>query len=616
MTRFAGSRCPPSCATVVGLLGLIFFGAMALPSSAQAQEAPHTPADRLDRYQARADSMIDEYADRANPNDLSSGGINAIAANLYREQNLDWVKARLDTLMQNPDGDMFWMYPMTLVNFVGRDVLPPDYQERLRDLWRTYRPYRGDTENHWAMYYTSLYLMSQLRSGLPGEEWFNGKSSAENHREAREYLLHWIDRTTRQGQGEFDSPHYMSYYVASMGLLYAFADDPKMRTQAQMMLDYLLADFAAESLDGLYAGAFSRIYPGPLFERWEDSSTAYAWLLFGNAPFRARRGAMILAMSGYEPPGVLHSIGTDRSESYVHRERKRTRDRIRYSDVRSKPVYKYTYMREEYALGSIQGGILQPIQQHTWELLWKPDDPTDGHHMLFAMHPYTSSRELAMYFPEEPKRLLPAVLRSKDTYASPDKWTGASPYEEVVQAKDALVALYDIPDDWSRFPHISGYFSKELDRREEDKSGWIFAKGGEALIAYYPLAEYEWQQEEGKGWRLHSPHRHNGVVLQVAPAGQYPSFEAFKEAVRGLPLTTKTSPTPHVQFTSLRGDRIAFTYGETPRLNGAQINYDDWPLYDGPFMRAETGSNRLQLRHGARRRLLDFETTTLKSWVE
>ena len=604
-----------SLSYVVVLLACGALAAVGWTAHGQERSTGDVQADRLKRYQARADSMIDTYASRADPSDRSSGGLNAIAANLYRAQNLDWVKARLDTVMQDPDGDMFWMYPMTLVNFVGRDVLPTGYQDRLRDLWRTYRPYRGDTENHWAMYYTSLYLMSQLRSGLPGDQWFNGKSSAQNHREAREYLLHWMDRTTKQGQGEFDSPHYMSYYVASMGLLHAFADDPAMRKKARMMLDYLLADFAAESLDGMYAGAFSRIYPGPLFERWKDNSTSYAWLLFGNAPFRARRGAMILAMSGYEPPEILHRIGTDRSTPYVHRERKRTRDRIRYSDVRSQPVYKYTYMREEYALGSIQGGLLQPIQQHTWELLWHTDDPKEGYNLLFSLHPYATGRELAMYFPEEPRTLVSSVIESKGTYNSSDKWTGASPHEEVVQAKDALVALYDIPEDLERFPHISGFFSKELERREEDGSGWIFAKGGGALIAYYPLADYRWQEEEGKGWRLHSPHLHNGAVLQVAPAEQYPSFEAFKRAVRNLPLSTQTDPVPQVRFTSLRGDRIEFVYGERPRVNGGPVSHEDWPLYDSPFLEAEQGSNRLLMRNGPQRRLLDFNTIKTESWV-
>lgn len=608
----ANSRIPPH---IVALVACGVLAAVGWTARGQGNLTEDTRSDRLRRYQARADSMIDAYADRANPSDLSSGGLNAIAANLYKEQHLDWVKSRLDTVMQDPSGDMFWMYPMTLVNFVGRDVLSSDYKSRLRDMWRTYRPYRGDTENHWVMYYTSLYLMSQLRSDLPGEQWFNGKSSTENRQEARRYLLHWVDRTTSKGQGEFDSPHYMSYYVASMGLLYAFADDAAMRKKARMMLDYLLSDFAVESLDGLYAGAFSRIYPDPLFERWKDNSTSYAWLLFGNAPFQAHRGAMILAMSGYKPPKILHEIARDRSTPYVHRELKRTRDRIRYSDVRSQPVYKYTYMREEYALGSIQGGLLQPIQQHTWELLWATDDPKEGHNVLFSLHPYATGRELAMYFPEEPKTLVSSVIESKGTYNSPDKWVSASPYEEVVQVKDALVALYDIPKNLERFPHISGYFSKELKRREEGNSGWIFAQGGEALIAYHPLADYEWRKEKKKGWRLHSSHLHNGAVLQVAPAGDYPSFEAFKRAVRNLPLSIQTDPVPQVQFTSLRGDRIEFTYGEEPLTNGQPVNYEDWPLYDSPFLKAEEGSNRLLMRDDSTHRLLDFEAMKVKRWV-
>jgi hypothetical protein len=115
--------------------------------------------------------------------------------------------------------------------------------------------------------------------------------------------------------------------------------------------------------------------------------------------------------------------------------------------------------------------------------------------------------------------------------------------------------------------------------------------------------------------RLHSPHLHNGAVLQVAPAGQYPSFEAFRRAVRNLPLSTQTDPVPQVRFTSLRGDRIEFVYGERPRVNGGPISYEDWPLFDSPFLKAEQGSNRLLMRNGSQRRLLDFNTTKTESWV-
>jgi hypothetical protein len=600
-------------------------------------------ADRLKAYEARADSLIDFYARRIDPSDYSRGGYASIAANLYRGQHLDWVVARLDTLMQNPRGDMFWMYPMTLIHLVGDGRLPAATQERLRDLWRTYHPYRGDTENHWAMYYTSLYLMTQQYPDLPGEAWYTGKSSAANHAEARSYLLDWMELTTTEGQGEYDSPHYMSYFVLSMALLYGHAEEASMRERAGMMLEYLLADFAVESLNGLYAGAFSRIYPAPVLNRWTDHSTSYAWLLFGNTPFRPRMGSLILAMSGYAPSPVLHGIATDRSAPYVHRERKRTRHRIRHSAERNAPVYKYMYMREEYAMGSSQGGLLQPIQQHTWELQWAADPGAEERNVLFTLHPFSSPRELGMYFPEEPRRLTTTVIRGeKGTYDSGDKWTGGSPHEQVAQAQDALVALYDLPPG-VRFPHVSGYFSRDLQRltpapseqapgqaseqasgqasgqaseeAPEEAPGWIFAQGGSAYIAYYPLAPYTWRAEAGGDWRLHSAHRRNGAVVQVAPAAQYPSFGAFQRAVRALPLTVERGPALRVAYTSLRGDRIEAVYGEEPRVNGAPVGYASWPLFGGPHLEAERGSGRLRLRHGDRSHLLDFDTGTVEKRV-
>ena len=62
------------------------------------------------------------------------------------------------------------------------------------------------------------------------------------------------------------------------------------------------------------------------------------------------------------------------------------------------------------ALGSIQGGILQPIQQHTW-------DVTFGHEMenatLFTLHPFYSGYELAMFFPEEIRAILTPEQQEK-----------------------------------------------------------------------------------------------------------------------------------------------------------------------------------------------------------
>jgi hypothetical protein len=320
-------------------------------------------------------------------------------------------------------------------------------------------------------------------------------------------------------------------------------------------------------------------------------------------------------LSGYQPSEIIHHIGTDRSAPYIHKERKRTRHRMRFSELKNAPVYKYSYMRKEYALGSSQGGLLQPIQQHTWDLTWTVDDPRGKHNTFFTIHPYSSPIELGMYFAENLGPITELVVRSKTTYDSWDKWTGGSPFEQVFQHEDALITLFDIPPG-TRFPHICGFFSKDLTRREEDASGWIFAQGGEALLAYYPLAKYEWQKDDDGDWRLLSKNLKNGGVLQVAPAADFASFEGFKQAVKALPLAASTKPKPSVHFTSLRGALMEFTHGETPRVNGSAVDYENWPLFDGQFMRADKNSRKLELRYGKLRRVLDFNTLTIAEGVE
>ena len=593
------------------LLVLVFAGA----DNATAQFDQSNKADLARGLRARQDSLIDFFVDRVPSTDYTKGGYFEVAARLYRGEDLEWCVARLDSLMADPRGDMFWMYPFITVTFVGRDILPAETQAKMRSLWTTYRPYRGDTENHWAMYYTAMYLITQMYPSDAGELWFNGKSSKENFDEAREYLISWMDLTTTIGQGEYDSPDYFGVFIVPMAQLYAWADDPEMKLRAGMMLEWLIADFAVENLNGIYTGAHSRTYPDPVKNQWPTSSTSVAWMLFGNTSFHPRGETFILAASGFEPSEILHHIATDRSTAYQHREYKRTRHRMRFSEVKNAPVYKTTYMRKEYAIGSSQGGLLQPIQQHTWDVTWAVPDPNEAHNTLFTIHPYSSWEELGMYFSWFTGWLTEGVVRSKTTYDSPDKWTGGSPFEQVFQHEDALIALYNIPEG-TRFPHVDGFFSRDLEERIEDPSGWIVVRGGDAFIGYYPLAPYVWQSDENGSSRLHSAALRNGAVVQVAPVSHFDGIDGFRRAVAGLPLTASTDSVPTVDFVSLQGHRLSFTYGQVPSIDGLTVDYENWPLFDGPFMRSARGSRKLELRYGEHHRELDFNTLSVREWVD
>ena len=115
------------------------------------------------------------------------------------------------------------------------------------------------------------------------------------------------------------------------------------------------------------------------------------------------------------------------------------RNVIRFGD--DPPVYKYTYMTADYVLGSLPGGILQPFQQHTWDVTYPPSKP---YNTVFTVHPSWSSRELGMFFPEELNVLAEDVDRYKLVYRSPDKWNSDSPYEQTFQHNNVLIVLYNI----------------------------------------------------------------------------------------------------------------------------------------------------------------------------
>jgi len=603
----------------------------------------------IQQYRERCQYLLDQTVEATDPTDLSAGGMFHLAVNLHEGTNLEWVKARLITANQPPAGAMFWMLPMALFSEVAHEIendtgtnpLTSDEQAFVRTLWRSYFPYRGDTENHWIMYYVSLYLMAEMAPDAGPERWYNGKSSAENMAEARDYIEDWMKITTSYGQGEYDSPNYIEEYTRPMALLAGWAKDPVLRKKGSMMMDYILLDYAVENINGLYGGAHSRVYPRFLVQPSLSAAASHGWLLFGQGDYLSSGGNMVMAMSSYTPPPIILRIAQDRDNPYVHRELKRTRWRLRNAgatafeiDGKSTiPVYKYSYVHQDFILGSSQGGLLQPIQQQTWSLIWHEDKPSGISNTMFGVQSYSSPFEGTMYFNADWDVVTDLIARSKVDYDLEDKLEGGSPYEQVEQHQAALIALYDIPEG-TRFPLIHTYFSRDLKQRIEDPSGWIFAQGGPTYIAYRPLAPGVWKpvdwtnsMKKGLGGYFTADSNpkagfeplvggsesyvsyelQNGYIVQIASSADYDSYKAFQKAVTSLPLEYSLKPTPTVTFTSLDGAVLSAEYGKPLSINGEVVDYASWKLFDGPFAQADRESETLEIIHGDERYLLDFK---------
>jgi len=558
------------------------------------------------------------------------GGYYAAASRYAHDSDVRIADSIFVASLREPRGDMFWMFPCMAAYLHGKDKMSPSTKAVVRNAWKTYAPYRGDTENHWAMYYSTLFLAAEQWPGLAGSEWYNGKSSDENLTDARHYLLHWMTVTTTIGQGEFDSPDYFPEYAISMSLLADFARDPEMKKRGEMMLDYILADFATEHLDGQYLGGFSRIYQPAVYKPLLSGASAYAYLFFGTGEPSQSGWVLIPALGSYRMPQIIYEIATDRSQAYVGLERKRVRNVIRFGKEKNPPVYKYTYVTKDYGLGSLQGGLLQPIQQHTWGVRYTYGRP---YTTIFGLHPYWSSFELGMFFPEELKPLIADVVASKSTYNNPDKWTGGSPFERTFQHKNTLLVLYDI-EPGTMTEHIDGFFPRNLQERVVDRSGWILCKAGDTYVGWYPLQEGEWSEEhenpgqekntigrpeqpdrskETGNWRFRSHRLQNGYVIEVRSKDEAGSFLSFCAGLRTrIPKAVLKHGAVTVEYVTLGKERMKFVFPEGRWLNGKVVDLTKTKLFDGPFLKAEVGSQKLTMMHGGKKLVLDFTNMTVQ----
>jgi hypothetical protein len=395
-----------------------------------------------------------------------------------------------------------------------------------------------------------------------------------------------------------------------------------MKRKAQMMVDLLFGDYAVDHLKGNYCGGHARDYPEDIVNPLSAPAALWAWLYFGEPKtelwsetryhprYRGGWETVFGAVSAYRLPEVIYDIATDRSKPYVATETKRVRNIIRFKMDRNPPVYKYMYMTGSYALGSLQGGILQPIQQHTWDITYVSDKPNNT---IFTLHPFYSGKELAMFFPEEQKFLSDDVNRYHLVYTDPNKWNSSSPYEQTFQHKNAIIVLYNI-DRNARQSHIDGFFPKNLDERKEDPSGWIFCRAGSVYVAFYPLKPYVWIEEKVT-WRWRSEVLKNGVVVEVGSSVEEGTFGEFQQRLlRSKPVCREDDTTLSVWYRTRGGDIMNFTFDGERLLNGKKLDFSAYKLFNGPFIQSERGSGVVRMFSQGRVRELDFNKVAIKEW--
>ncbi|MEW6750484.1 MAG: hypothetical protein AB1505_05835 [Candidatus Latescibacterota bacterium] len=538
---------------------------------------------------------------------------------------LDVVRRGLRADARGPDGRLragpFEVLPAALLLRRWRDALPAAAVDLIGELMTWGVQERGNTENHWLMYYAGNLLAAEA---WPHEEtWWNGLPPGAMQAEASRWILETIARTARWGHHEYDSPQYHAEHLIPLIGVADHAADPQLRHQAAQAATLLVADMALEYFHGAWAGGHSR--EGYRQNTWTRvgpiQGLQYAY--FGGVEFDAELHANAYIAptlaSPYRPPEVLAALANDRAEPRVVRKSRAPRTLYRHVEREPLPVRKYTYLSRSFALGSTRVGLpgppTGPIDLVSWDLTW---DGPQHQAKVVANHPFRGAGRFSAFLSELPQAARRSVASGKPYLQFADRLFGASPYERLAQHEGLLVALYRIPED-DEAPYVNLYLPRAVAWAEQD--GWLLGDVGSFCVAVYPVGAYHWEEVREAdaasimvthgdlvdGWLLKLEGCHPGLVLEAAEAHDAGGFGAFVERRLGAGLDLGGWPREgRVRVQSLQGRWLDVTYDGEHLLDGAPIVYDPYPLYEAPGVTAEVNTGRMVFTHGDERVELDF----------
>ncbi|MFP4355612.1 MAG: hypothetical protein ACLFUJ_10870 [Phycisphaerae bacterium] len=483
------------------------------------------------------------------------------------------------------------------------------------------------TENHTFMSRASGFVWGEYLGGLDKNSPLNKQTK---------YLADWIEYQANRfytiGMGEYDSSTYVGFSLASLANTYDFAKDERTVANARAAMDWLVVAIGRKYYFGCQLGPEARGFaksamgttwqqpgfPGAKHLKYAQTGTHTdwcCWVLFGHSDRGVwmdkpmvevnRYPALNLAMSTYRPHKVIRNIAAKNVPMpYEARGTKPT-----YTGDKHNHLHEVLYFTDDYAMGT----------------LYSPDA---GVRTSGTILPQTT-----MF------KLLTRVERDVVSFGASNGYhghfplEGRTPYDQYHQKRGAAINItYVDKDEDVRTRHRSllGYPIQAGDPIE--KGGWFFWKSGRAWVAARPLngnAARGQATKPGKQGQaepvkedthhfLVSPGRLGGWVIQAAEGEQFETMADFQQAVleeTKLDLA-KFNSQRMVSYTSLQGDRLEIRHtggpGGRPEAwtNGQELTFENWPVYESPYVQQNVGSKVLRLSDGTDTLTIDLNGKT------
>lgn len=527
---------------------------------------------------------------------------------------LSQLDKTLDLLLKNDAAtdarlDPFDEHALMHTWLLCRDKMPDPLTAKLRhymsfwhhDTWRGYG----------AMNYR---LMEDGSAFLAAEQWPDwadiDKLTAAQIREAtKKRLLSYFTDMVHHSFPEYEAPTYYGVDLAAMKMIADYAQDPEVKQQSTLTLDWMILNVACSWNQGYNTASCGRA------KYWVSSNTSpdemdstagIGWLYFGgNRPVRAAgmndaASAWFAFPGGYTPPAIFEAIAKDRREPslYTGSVLLGAKENVRFT-VYHTPSYSLASQAE--FLSSPSSGLYKETRRSM--LKWISDKPSS------TFCPLQEN-------PRRPYKLQEHVANAFGY--------GENPFGQALQFEGTLIGVTDVPTDYPYYKDYAVFSQSGSIVKRVEKQGWVICHAGSMLFAFHPLKPYTWGKPTQGKEVLWSDARVNGWVLETSPLADFSGGGTDAELNRfAAALADKTKitfterPVPRLQYTSLTGHTLDLTYRphatkytDQHQIDGKPIDYAQFPLLNSPWVHQEVNSDTLTLHHGS-----DSLTYNFASWT-
>lgn len=388
-----------------------------------------------------------------------------------------------------------------------------------------------------------------------------GKKGLWQRQQGEKAALAWLGQRLASGFETWNNPEILEQALAALSHLVDLAEAELVWEGAAALMDKILFSLALHSFQGVLGAPHADGKDRFIRLSALQPISGITRLLWGTGSYNHSLAGMVsLALAkNYELPPVLAEIAIAQPEETWSQERHT------YPAGEANLV---TYKTPDFMLASAQD--YRPGEKGSRAHLWQATMGKSA--VVFTTHPANSGSAGS---------------------PAPDFWLGNATLPRLAQWKDALLAVYNLPDDdWMGFTHA--YFPTHAFDEYALRGGWAFARQGDGFLALTASGGFHLvRQGTGAYCELRSPAKQNIWFCQMGRAALDGDFSQFQEKVLALEVIFNHLD---VQCKTLRGETLAFGWRGSLLRDGKEVPLTGFQHYHNPYTVTDMPSKGMEIR--------------------